>query len=75
MDFSRLIELSNRYANDNPGRFSALPGLSVYRREAVSDIEAVMYEPVICLILQHHGLHLRVPLWPEILAALKHGLG
>ena len=52
MDFSRLIELSNRYANDNPGRFSALPGLSVYRREAVSDIEAGTYEPAICLIVQ-----------------------
>ena len=52
MDILRLIELYNRYADEKSGEFSNLPGLSIYRRDAVSDIEAVMYEPVICLILQ-----------------------
>lgn len=52
MDLSRLIDLCNRYHHDKSGKFQDLPSLILYRREAVSDIEATLYEPVICLILQ-----------------------
>ena len=52
MDLSRLIDLCNRYIIDKTESFQDLPGLSILRREAESDIEAVIYEPVVCLILQ-----------------------
>ncbi|MCP5088389.1 MAG: AraC family transcriptional regulator [Rhodobacteraceae bacterium] len=52
MDLSHFIKLYNRYCVDNPNAFQNLPGLSVFRRDDVSDIEAVIYNPVICLILQ-----------------------
>lgn len=52
MDLSRLIDLCNRYTIDKKEIFHDLPGLSVLRREAESDIEAVIYEPVVCLILR-----------------------
>ena len=52
MNIARLIDLYGQYADEITGEFSTLPGLSIYRRDAVSDIEVVMYEPVICLILQ-----------------------
>jgi AraC-like DNA-binding protein len=52
MDLTRLTDLCLRYelalAQGNP----PLPGFSVLHRDAVSDIEAVVYEPVLCLILQ-----------------------
>jgi len=52
MDLSRLTDLCNRYSIDKVEAFQDLPGLSILRREAPSDIEAVIYEPVVCLILQ-----------------------
>ncbi|WP_323785686.1 AraC family transcriptional regulator [Thalassovita sp.] len=52
MDLSRLTHLSTRYCTDNSGKVTKLPGLSMYRRDAVSDIEAMLYQPVMCLILQ-----------------------
>jgi AraC-like DNA-binding protein len=53
MDMSHIIELCNRYLFDNTREKMDLPpGLSILRREAKSDIEAVIYNPVICLILQ-----------------------
>ncbi len=52
MDLSRLIDLCNRYTIDNSEELMDLPCLSILRREAESDIEAVIYEPVVCLILQ-----------------------
>ncbi|WP_421724342.1 AraC family transcriptional regulator N-terminal domain-containing protein [Bauldia sp.] len=52
MDLSRLTDLCIRYNSDNPDQFREMPGLSVLRREAPSDIEAYVYEPVVCLILQ-----------------------
>ncbi len=52
MDLSRLIDLCTRYSGDKRREPHDLPGLSVFRREAESDIEAVLYEPVMCLILQ-----------------------
>jgi AraC-like DNA-binding protein len=52
MDLSRLAALCNRYAVDKSELVQDLPGLSVLRRETESDIEAYIYEPVVCLILQ-----------------------
>ncbi len=52
MDISKLIDLCNRYQSELSYEFSIPPGLSILRREAKSDIEAVVYEPVMCLILQ-----------------------
>lgn len=52
MDLSHLIKLCSRYDDEKAADIQKLPGLFVYRRTAVSDIEAVIYEPVICLILQ-----------------------
>jgi AraC-like DNA-binding protein len=49
MDISHLINLSMNYTLDNK---CYLPCLSVLRRDAPSKIEAMVYEPVICLILQ-----------------------
>ncbi len=52
IDLSRLTDLCNHYSVTAPEAFKLLPGLSILRREAESDIEAVIYEPVVCLILQ-----------------------
>lgn len=52
MDLSRLIDLCNRYRNDKSEEILKLPGLFIYSREAVTEIESRVYEPVICLILQ-----------------------
>ena len=52
MGLSRLIDLSARYNYEKKGHIQVSPNLSIYRRDAVSDIEAVIYEPVMCLILQ-----------------------
>ncbi len=52
MNLSHLIDLSTHYDVENKGNTCKLPCLSVYRRHAESDIEATIYEPVICLILQ-----------------------
>lgn len=52
MNLSRLTELCNRFCTENPEGIQDLPGLSVLRRQMESDIEAVIYQPVICLILQ-----------------------
>jgi AraC-like DNA-binding protein len=52
MDLSHLIDLCNRYSNDKTEEILKLPGLSIFRREVESDIEAFIYEPVLCLILQ-----------------------
>jgi AraC-like DNA-binding protein len=52
MDLARLIDQSNRYWLESLEYGRTLPGLTVVRRVTVSDMEAVVYEPVICLILQ-----------------------
>ena len=52
MELSRLIALSNRLLTERDRFSPKLPGLSILRREAESDIECVVYEPVLCLILQ-----------------------
>lgn len=52
MDLNRLAALSERYASKFKEKSEGLPGLFVLRKEAVSSFEAVIYQPVICLILQ-----------------------
>ncbi len=52
MNLPHLIKLAYQYQLDKSGNHPQLPGLSVYRRSAISEIEAVVYKPVICLILQ-----------------------
>lgn len=55
MDFSRLIELSNRICAQQAHGVDKIPGLSVYRRVApsdASDVEAYIYQTVVCLVLQ-----------------------
>lgn len=47
----RLIELSDQYARKSE-ESRTLRGITVFRRDRVSDIEAFIYEPVICLILR-----------------------
>jgi AraC-like DNA-binding protein len=52
MNLSHLTQLATSYyASINSGT-PRLPRLSVLRREAPSEIEASIYEPVMCLILQ-----------------------
>ncbi|CTQ54972.1 Exoenzyme S synthesis regulatory protein ExsA [Roseibium album] len=52
MEVSRFIELHDRFYTENPEKIQELPGLSVFRRDAESNVEAAIYKPVICLILQ-----------------------
>ncbi|MEJ2021431.1 MAG: AraC family transcriptional regulator N-terminal domain-containing protein [Maritimibacter sp.] len=52
MDLSRLTDLCTRYHAAKQAGSPGLPQFSVLRREAESDIEATIYEPVMCLILQ-----------------------
>ena len=52
MDLSHLTDLAIRYSSENTEDFQSLPGLSIFRRDMASDIEAFIYEPVLCLILQ-----------------------
>lgn len=52
MDLSHLISLAARYHIDETAISRELPNLSIYCRDDISDIEAFVYEPVLCLILQ-----------------------
>ncbi len=52
MNLARLINQSTRYRLENLKDGQTLPDLSVLHKESMTDIEAVVYEPVICLILQ-----------------------
>ena len=52
MDLNNLIALSSRYCDANISRRLAPQGASIYIREAVSDMESFLYEPVLCLVLQ-----------------------
>lgn len=52
MDLLRLTELCSGIEAANAADSPRLPGLSVLRRESPSEIEATVYEPVLCLILQ-----------------------
>jgi len=48
MDLSQLTTLAQKYSANG----QILPHLTVYCREDVSAIEATIYDPVLCLILQ-----------------------
>ena len=52
MDLPHLLSLTSRYHTDQSNKFRELPNLSTYCRDGISGIEAVVYEPVVCLILQ-----------------------
>jgi AraC-like DNA-binding protein len=52
MNLSRLTDLATGYYADKKPIKQKIPGLSVICREAPSNIEALIYEPVLCLILQ-----------------------
>ncbi|MGL4235305.1 AraC family transcriptional regulator [Tabrizicola sp.] len=52
IDLAPLIDSSLRHLNQSGIIGHGLPGLTVLRRETESEIEAVVYEPVVCLILQ-----------------------
>ncbi len=52
MDLARLIEKSRRFRLECNKIGRILPCLTVLQKDAISDIEAVVYEPVMCLILQ-----------------------
>jgi AraC-like DNA-binding protein len=52
MDLSQLTELSSRHIVDQQGEKGVMPRLSVFRWEEPSPIEALTYEPALCVILQ-----------------------
>lgn len=52
MNLSHLTLLVTRYQIEQAHESECLPNLSVYSRDALSEIEAMIYEPVVCLILQ-----------------------
>jgi len=53
MSLEQLQSLAERYIDCNTNvSASTLPALHVLRKEDVSEIEAIIYNPVICLILQ-----------------------
>jgi len=52
MDLARLVDLTARCSPETGTNLQELPGLSTYRRDAVSEIESFVYKPAICLILQ-----------------------
>ena len=52
MNLARLIEQSRLYSQMAAEGDRNLPSLTVLCRESPSDHEAVVYDPVICLILQ-----------------------
>ncbi|MHA6268330.1 AraC family transcriptional regulator [Aliiroseovarius sp. CAU 1755] len=52
MNLIHLVKLASQYHIDNSKSFQELPGLSIYCRDAVSEVESMIYEPVVCLILQ-----------------------
>jgi AraC-like DNA-binding protein len=52
MYLARLTELANLHSSNMRHDSDRTPGLVVLRRDAPSTIEATMYEPVLCVILQ-----------------------
>ena len=51
MTLERLIDLSEQYA-EKAENSPTLPGITIFRRDRISDLEAFVYQPIICLILQ-----------------------
>ena len=52
MDLSHLISLANRYGTDLEAVSGHPPNLTLYSRNIKTEMEAVVYEPLVCLILQ-----------------------
>jgi AraC-like DNA-binding protein len=52
MDLARITELSNRYYIDAKSEKLGMPHLSVFSWDAPTQMEALIYEPALCLILQ-----------------------
>jgi len=52
MDLSHLITLANRYNADFTPFSDHPPNLILYSRDMKTEMEAVVYEPLVCLILQ-----------------------
>jgi AraC-like DNA-binding protein len=52
MEIARLAEYCRRYATDSNNELQSLPYFSVLYEDSKSSFEAVVYQPVICLILQ-----------------------
>lgn len=52
MELVRITALARRYHSEKATNHPGLPGLSLCRRTVVGDIEASVYDPVLCLILQ-----------------------
>ena len=52
MNLSHLITLAGRYSPEFSDDFVSPSNLTMYFRHDVSDIEASVYEPLVCLILQ-----------------------
>ena len=78
MDLPYLIELAARYHLDCSKNNLQLPNLSVYSRDEISEIEASVYEPVVCLILQGSKVtsigHQRADLQPGHALVVSHDL-
>ena len=52
MHLARITELSNRYYIDSKNEKLGMPRLSVFSWDAPTRMEALIYEPALCLILQ-----------------------
>ncbi len=78
MDITHLVDLCNRHTLGKAGTFRLLPGLTILCREAESDLEAVVYDPVVCLILQGSKVtsigDQTAKLWPGDALLVSHDL-
>lgn len=52
MDLASLVDQSRHYRLASETKGKSLPGLIVLCRDTTGDLEAVVYEPVVCVILQ-----------------------
>ena len=52
MNLTHLINLVSQYHIETARNSKGLPNLSIYCRDMISEIEATIYDPLVCLILQ-----------------------
>ena len=52
MDLAHLRNLAEQHQVKESGGTQDLPNLLIYMRDETSDIESLMYKPVVCLVLQ-----------------------
>lgn len=52
MDLTHLISMATRQSREGLANIQEIPSLSIFHQDDVSDINALVYEPAICLILQ-----------------------